>query len=193
MTLEEKHVPYNKILIDLDAKPQWLLDVNPAGSVPVLKEIATGTWTPDSGVIADLLEARFPEPALGTAEGAPQAGGAVFPAFKEFLKAAPGTDAAAKEGPFVAALDELEGYLVAHGGPFVGGAAPCATDCSLMPKLYNMTVALPHFTGWELPARYTAIRGLMAAFMARDSWKNTAYSPESVIKGWVRHGVARRV
>lgn len=30
-------MPYTTTLIDFDHKPQWLLDVNPAGSVPVMK------------------------------------------------------------------------------------------------------------------------------------------------------------
>lgn len=37
LTLEEKRVPYSTTLIDFADKPQWLLDVNPAGSVPVMK------------------------------------------------------------------------------------------------------------------------------------------------------------
>jgi hypothetical protein len=37
LTLVEKKVPYTTTLIDFDNKPQWLLDVNPAGSVPVMK------------------------------------------------------------------------------------------------------------------------------------------------------------
>lgn len=191
LNLEEKHVPYTKTLVDLDNKPQWLLDVNPAGSVPVLKDLATGTWTPDSGVIADMLEERFPEPKLGTVEASPQVGGSVFGAFKEFAKASD-EDKAAKEAALLSALDEVETYLKAHGGPYVGGAEPCATDVSLMPKLYHLVVALDHFRGWQLPEKYTAIRTYMDSFMQRDSWKNTYYSPELVIKGWVRHGVEVR-
>ena len=37
LTLEEKHVPYTSTLIDFNDKPQWLLDLNPSGSVPVMK------------------------------------------------------------------------------------------------------------------------------------------------------------
>lgn len=191
LNLEEKHIPYTKILVDLDEKPQWLLDVNPAGSVPVLKDLATGTWTPDSGVIADMLEERFPEPKLGTVEASPQVGGSVFGAFKEFAKASD-EDKAAKEAALLAALDEIETYLTTHGGPYVGGAQPCATDVSLMPKLYHLVVALDHFRGWQLPEKYAAIKTYMDSFMQRDSWKNTYYSPELVIKGWVRHGVEVR-
>ena len=43
LTLEEKEVPYTTTLVDFDHKPQWLLDVNPAGSVPVMK-VRAGGW-----------------------------------------------------------------------------------------------------------------------------------------------------
>ena len=36
LTLEEKHVPYTSTLIDFNDNPQWLLDLNPSGSVPVM-------------------------------------------------------------------------------------------------------------------------------------------------------------
>ncbi len=191
LALEEKHVPYTKILVDLDNKPQWLLDVNPAGSVPVLKDLSTGEWTPDSGVIADMLESKFPEKKLGTADSSPQIGNAVFGAFKEFAKATPEEDAA-KETALLAALDEIEAHLQQNGGPYIGGAEPCATDISLMPKLYHLSVALDHFRGWKIPSKYTALQKYMDSYMARDAWKNTYYSPELVIKGWVRHGLQVR-
>ena len=178
-------------MVDLDKKPQWLLDVNPAGSVPVMKELSTGAWIVDSGVISDFLEERFPEPHLGTVEGSPQVGNTVFGAFKEFVKSSD-EDKATKEAALLAALDEIESYLQKNGGPYIGGAQPCATDVSLMPKLYHLVVALDHFRGWEMPEKYTAIKNYMDAYMARDSWKNTYYSSDLVIKGWVRHGVEVR-
>ena len=44
-----------------------------------------------------------------------------------------------QEAALLGALDALEVHLGA-GGPYVGGRDVCATDCSLMPKLYHMTV-----------------------------------------------------
>jgi hypothetical protein len=43
-----------------------------------------------------------------------------------------------------------------------------------------------------MPSSLSAVASYMDAFMARDSWKNTQYSPELVIKGWERHGVTRK-
>lgn len=42
-------------------------------------------------------------------------------------------------------------------GPLFGGQHLNGTDCSLAPKLYHAVVALKHFKGWELPARFTAL------------------------------------
>lgn len=50
----------------------------------------------------------------------------------------------------------------------------------------------PALQGWEMPSSLSAVASYMDAFMARDSWKATHYSPELVIKGWERHGVARK-
>jgi glutathione S-transferase len=109
-----------------------------------MKELSSGQWIVDSGVIADYLEEHFPEVKLGSMEGAGKAGGAIFGAFRDFAKSSE-ADAPAKEAALLAAYQELEDYLVASGGPFVGGAQPDATDVSLMPKLYHAQVALKHF------------------------------------------------
>lgn len=191
LALEEKNVPYTTTLIDFDNKPQWLLDVNPAGSVPVMKELETGEWIVDSGVIVDYLEKTFPQPPLGTVDSSPQIGLDVLPKMRDFIKSSP-EEAAAKEADLVACLKGLNDHLAAK-GPFIGGAAPCATDCAVMPRLYHMQVATAYFRGWEMPAELTALKSYMDAFMARDSWRNTAYAPEAVTKGWERHGVKKAV
>ena len=65
LSAEEKEVPYTKGYIDFAAKPDWLLEVNPSGTVPVAKDLETGEWIVDSGVIADHLEAKYPQHPLG--------------------------------------------------------------------------------------------------------------------------------
>ncbi|EFN57582.1 hypothetical protein CHLNCDRAFT_143262 [Chlorella variabilis] len=191
LTLEEKHVPYTKTFIDFANKPQWLLDVNPAGSVPVMKELATGEWIVDSGTIQDYLEEKFPDPPLGTAEDSPQIGLDVLGKFGAFIKSSP-EEAAEKEADLVECLRGLDAHLTAH-GPFIGGAAPCATDCAVMPRLYHMQVGTKYFRDWEMPAELAALRQYMDTFMSRDSWKNTYYSPEMVIAGWEAHGIKKLV
>lgn len=62
IVLAEKGIPHETVFIDLADRPAWLYEKNPAGKVPVLEE--DGLCIPESAVIMELLEERFPEPAL---------------------------------------------------------------------------------------------------------------------------------
>lgn len=62
IALAEKGIPYDVVEVDLDDRPAWIWEKNPTGRVPVLEE---GDWTlPESAVILEYLEERFPEPPL---------------------------------------------------------------------------------------------------------------------------------
>jgi RNA polymerase-associated protein len=62
IVLAEKGIPYETVEIDLAERPAWLYEKNPAGKVPVLEEDAF--CLPESVVIMEYLEERYPEPAL---------------------------------------------------------------------------------------------------------------------------------
>jgi glutathione S-transferase len=72
IVLAEKRIPYESVWIDLDDKPGWLYEKNPAGRVPVLEEDG-GLVLPVSAVIMEYLEERFPEPPLLPADPAERA------------------------------------------------------------------------------------------------------------------------
>ena len=60
--LAEKEIPFETVEIDLENRPAWLYEKNPVGKVPVLDE---GDFVlPESRVIMEYLEERFPEPPL---------------------------------------------------------------------------------------------------------------------------------
>jgi len=62
IALAEKGVPHETVVVDLDDRPAWIYEKNPTGRVPVLEE---GEWLlPESAVILEYLEERYPEPAL---------------------------------------------------------------------------------------------------------------------------------
>jgi glutathione S-transferase len=69
IVLAEKQIPYESVWIDLDDKPAFLYEKNPAGRVPVLEEDG-GFVLPESAVIMVYLEERFPEPPLLPADAA---------------------------------------------------------------------------------------------------------------------------
>jgi RNA polymerase-associated protein len=60
--LAEKEVPYETVEIDLENRPAWLYEKNPVGRVPILEE--SGFVLPESRVIMEYLEERYPEPPL---------------------------------------------------------------------------------------------------------------------------------
>jgi glutathione S-transferase len=71
IALAEKGIPYEPVAIDLSNRPAWLYEKNPAGKVPVLDEDTL--VLPESVVIMEYLEDRYPEPALLPADPAQRA------------------------------------------------------------------------------------------------------------------------
>jgi glutathione S-transferase len=68
IVLAEKAIAYEPVAIDLSDRPAWLYEKNPAGRVPVLEEDTL--VLPESAVIMEYLEERYPEPALLPADPA---------------------------------------------------------------------------------------------------------------------------
>lgn len=62
IVLAEKGLPYDVVTIDLKDRPAWLYEKNPSGKVPVLEE--EGWVLPESAVIDEYLNERYPEPPL---------------------------------------------------------------------------------------------------------------------------------
>ena len=73
IVLAEKGVEYETVEVDLDDRPAWIYEKNPLGRVPVLEEDAF--VLPESAVINEYLEERYPEPALWPADAAERAFG----------------------------------------------------------------------------------------------------------------------
>jgi len=77
IVLAEKGLDYDPVEIDLADRPAWLLEKNPLGKVPVYEEEG-GLVLPESQVIAEYLEERYPEPALWAADPAERALGRLW-------------------------------------------------------------------------------------------------------------------
>jgi glutathione S-transferase len=77
IVLAEKGLGYDAVEIDLDDRPAWLYEKNPLGRVPVYEEEG-GLVLPESRVIMEYLEERFPEPALWPADPAERALGRLW-------------------------------------------------------------------------------------------------------------------
>jgi len=62
IVLAEKGIAPDVVEIDLSDRPAWLYEKNPTGRVPVLEE--DDRPLPESAVIMEFLEERYPEPPL---------------------------------------------------------------------------------------------------------------------------------
>ena len=70
IALAEKGVDHETIAVDLSNRPAWLYQLNPSGKVPIIDD---GLVLPESAVIMEYLEERFPSPALLPADAAARA------------------------------------------------------------------------------------------------------------------------
>jgi stringent starvation protein A len=71
IVLAEKGIEYEPVEIDLTDRPAWIYEKNATGRVPVVEEDA---WIlPESAVIMEYLEERYPEPPLLAADPADRA------------------------------------------------------------------------------------------------------------------------
>jgi glutathione S-transferase len=76
IVLAEKGVEYETVRVDLADRPAWIYEKNPLGRVPVLEEEAF--VLPESAVINEYLEERYPEPPLWPADPGERALGRVL-------------------------------------------------------------------------------------------------------------------
>ncbi len=134
IVLVEKRVEVDVVEIDLAHRPGWLYEKNPSGKVPVLEE--DGRPLPESAVIMEFLEERYPEPPLLPPDPADRA----FARLQVFLADEftdpyyafrRGEDGAREQLDL--ALDRLDAALAER--PFLGGAEYGLADIAYVPWL----------------------------------------------------------
>lgn len=133
IVLAEKGIPAELVPIDLEQRPAWLLAQNPPhGRVPVLED--DGWVLPESSVICEYLDERFPEPPLLPADPGERAA-ARLRIFRFDDLARPyyalrrGRDGAREE--LDAILHALDEDLA--GTPFLGGRSFGLADIAYVP------------------------------------------------------------
>ena len=135
IVLAEKGLEYETVVIDLADRPAWLYEKNPLGKVPVLEEDTL--CLPESAVIMEYLEERYPEPTLLPSDAAERslARLAIW-RFEERL----GDDYYAARRGEEGALELLEGRLTEldrelDARPYVGGREYGLADIAYFPWL----------------------------------------------------------
>jgi glutathione S-transferase len=133
IVLAEKGLDVETVEIDLSDRPAWLYDKNPAGRVPVIEEDG-GDPLPESVVIMEFLEERYPEPALLPADPADRAAIRLL-IFRDkdltdpYYALRRGEDGAREE--LAAVLTRFESMLAER--PYLGGMEYSLADIALVP------------------------------------------------------------
>jgi glutathione S-transferase len=173
--LAEKGLAYEAIEIDLDDRPAWLYEKNPLGRVPVYEEDG-GLVLPESRVIMEYLEERYPEPALWPVDSAERALGRLW---LERFDARLGSAYYGVRRDLEGAHEELDDRLAAidatlEAQPYLSGREYGLADAGYVPWILRAQErlgveldAFPSLTAWlqrlsERPA-IAAERELVAA------------------------------
>ena len=170
IVLAEKGVPYERIDVDLEDKPEWFLALSPLGKVPLLK-IARDDRSEvvlfESMVICEYLEESQPGPHLHPADPIARAQHRAWIQFVSamlgdawgFLNAKDGATAASKGSAFLDKLRRLEEQL--SDGPYFAGPTFSMVDAVAAPVFRYFDVLdprvgepffldLPLVSGWRL-------------------------------------------
>lgn len=172
IVLLEKGVPFNRVDIDLAAKPDWFLALSPTGKVPLLKVAQEGGVDSvlfESMVICEYLEETqvgirlYPDDALARARQRAwiEFGTAILADAWQFLNAKDSATADAKQAAFRDRLGTLE---VAVAEPYFSGAAFGMVDAVFAPLFRYFDIVKPAVSKriFESLPRVTAWRAALA-------------------------------
>lgn len=132
IVLAEKGIEHETVVVDLDDRPAWIYEKNPTGRVPVLEEDVF--LLPESAVINEYLNERYPDPPLLPADPAERALARVRifrfdDLSRPYYALRRGEDDAQER--FGRELAKLDGWLQAQ--PFVTGRAFGLADAAYVP------------------------------------------------------------
>ena len=130
IVLAEKQIEYEAIEIDLQERPAWIYEKNSTGRVPVIEE--DGWLLPESAVIMEYLEERWPEPRLLALDPAERALARLW-IFRhdDFTKPYYALRRGEAEAGFDAQLAKLDAVLQER--PWLGGAEYGLADIAYVP------------------------------------------------------------
>lgn len=189
MALKLKGVPFEYCPATAASKPDWLIDAG--GAMPALRDgalVVVGSVEIIKHI--DGLSGSQPFQALPLCSSAANAALAETAGLLGAVRScicAGLDDAAATAKELDVELRTLERLLASTHGSWLGGSAPCAADCVVLPVLLHMQVAAIHYSHYvlqNLPLLSAYIRtGLEGLAAGKPD-----YSPEEILFGWSREG-----
>jgi glutathione S-transferase len=179
LALLEKGLPFELVEIDLRDKPSWYKEINPAGTVPALRQ---GSFTlRESLVINEYVEELAAEPSLLPATPRQRAEARLWisfadsrfvPQFYRLLKSQNENERAAAREELSSVLATLDGELHRRqgNGAYWFGRTVGLADIALYPWFERWPV-LEHYRGLGISRERKALLGWIAAMQERDAVK----------------------
>jgi glutathione S-transferase len=200
LALMEKQLPFTLIDIDLRNKPDWYLQLNPAGMVPTLRQ---GDFVlRESLIINEYVDECAAEPAL-LPEGAQQRaearlwidyiGSKFVPLFYKLLMA----QQADKQAAFAAELNQLLGELNTElqqrkkQGGYWFGQQVGLTDIALYPWFERWSV-LEHYRDFRIPEQLDYLLEWICLMQSRDAVKSGGAETDFYIAEYADYAHGKR-
>ena len=173
IVLAEKGLEWETAAVDLDDRPPWIYEKNVTGRVPVIEE--DGLVLPESVVIMEYLEERYPDPPLWPADAAERAlARLLVERFSRvsgpYYRARRGDESA--RGELEERLGELDALLEER--PFLTGTAYGLADVAYLPWVIRIDhSAFPAVAEW---VERLAHRPAVAHELELVSWTSSSRS-----------------
>jgi len=194
MVLLEKRVDFSLTEIDLDAKPDWFLEISPYAKVPVIRHGGTIVW--ESAVINEYLEEVYPEPALLPRDPVRRAQARIWIDFantrmvphvyKLMLRQDEEGQALHRRRLTEAVLAMEQGLRDLSSGPYWLGAEPSLVDFTFFPHVQRF-VALEHYRGFTIPPHCERLLQWRETMFGRPSVQATRAPDAVLIRNWAKY------
>jgi glutathione S-transferase len=183
IVLGEKGIPHEQVEIDLDNKPDWLLDLTPTGRVPVIRHGDFVLW--ESSIVNEYLDGSFAGPAMRPTD---ERGCAVMrgeirhldsvflPVLYRMLFEQDEAEQAKLRGEVEEGMRFLETRLEAiqADGPYWLGANMSLADAAFFPFFERVPV-FEHYRGLAIPNGCTRLRRWLEAVSERPAVAATCH------------------
>lgn len=184
IVLAEKGLPFERLDIDLSAKPEWFQRLSPLGKTPMLLVPRGAQWVPlfESAVICDYLDETVP-PALHPADALARAqhrgwvevASATLNTIGQLYGAQDATAFELRRGELERRMQQLEAALQTTPGPWFGGEAFSLVDAAFAP-VFRYFEVFEHFWDGALFDTTPRVRAWRRQLAARPSVRD-AVSP----------------
>lgn len=174
LVLNAKGVEHDTVFINLSDKPEWYLDICPAGLVPTL--IYDSKLLGESLLLADFLDEQYPQPPLYNNSPLQKILDKMFitsfgKVGSAFYKVMMSTPEIVKDNfdDLVNSLIPVEAELAERGTPFFGGSSPQMVDYMIWPWFERFDAIKPYSNGtFDIPYKQFPKLALWKLLMLTD-------------------------